>query len=636
LVLRMKKFIALFLIACLCGGILSACTTLQSDDDKGAIISMFITSFPQSFDPSAVLIEADTAKILSLIYQPLTVINEKGEVKGALAKSWYSYYDDREENGVYKMYFVLNKTMWSDGIQVSALDVVYAWKRILTPENQSPYASLLYPIKNAKKVKSGVMTSDDLGIVAESDTLLCVSFENDYNINLFAEAVSCIALSPLREQVIERAIKENPKDDPQKYDRKQDWDKNAAIMVCNGPYKVQGYEEGTKLVLERNVYYYRNPEKDYLDEKVVPYRLNCIYQPTTIIEKSSTTIDEFTYQFNKYKDGKSYFLGAFNPETYAALKDKIKTDKLLSTYTYFFNTTHEVLSDAKVRQALSAALDRDKITEIMGVGMIASKGFVPSGVFDEKSGSDFRKAGNDIYSTKADTEKAKSLLKEAGVSGGELKLYYIIPWASTLFDSTTAKYKDVKNQVAKYNPYEEIAKYAKTVWDALGFEVTLTPVFADKYRDELSAGNWDIIGVDYSINSVDAFAYLAPFATYYSGNAVSVSLEAETFTPHYTGLEDEDYDALMDSIVDVSDRKERASLLHSAEEAFASLCPATSLFQYTTSYVISSKLDNLTKDSWYGYFDFSDLRLDNYIAINSAEAEESLAIAATQSTDLEE
>ncbi len=625
MVSHMKKIVALLLLICLCVPVIAGCTTLQGDNDKGANISMFITTFPESLDPAAVQLSAETAMLFGLIYQPLTSVNESGKVEGALAEKWYSYFDNRED--LYKMYFVLKETKWSDGIQVTAQDIVYAWKRILSPEIQSPYASLLYPIKNAKNYKSGVMTSDDVGLVAESETLLCVTFETDYDVAMFAEAVSCIALTPLRENVIETAVKNNPKNDPnKKYNRDQDWDKNAAIMVCNGPFKVQGFEEGTKLVLERNAFYYRDEEDDYLDESVVPYRLTCIYQETTIIGNVTEPIDEYTFQYNKYLAGRNFFLGAFKPETYDALKGKIKTKKLLSSYTYYFNTAHDITSDAKVRQALSCSLDRAEIVKIMGTGMIASTGFVPSGVFDVKQGSDFRKAGGDIYQTTADVSKAKTLLQQAGVSGGEIKLCYLIPWTSLMY-SDSEKHDNVKNKVTHYNPYEKIAEYTKSVWQELGFTVTLSGVYTENYKNVLSSGDWDVIGLDYAVNSVDAFAYLAPFATYYSGNSVSVSLDSATFTPHYTGLQSAEYDELIDSIVYNSNRSERVALLHEAETMLAELCPATALFQYTKSYVISSKLDNMEITSWYGFYDFSDLRLDDYIAVNSRETVESLAAA---------
>ena len=72
---------------------------------------------------------------------------------------------------------------------------------------------------------------------------------------------------------------------------------------------------------------------------------------------------------------------------------------------------------------------------------------------------------------------------------------------------------------------------AKQVWEGLGFIVELKGINAEKYLNELSKGEWDVFRIDYAINSADAFAWLAPFATAFSGNEVSVTLEAATYTP---------------------------------------------------------------------------------------------------------
>lgn len=617
----MKKFVALLLVLFVCLPVVAACSTLQGDNDKGATVSMYLTDFPQTLDPAAVQLQADTAMIFSLIYQPLTTIDEKGKVKPGLAYEWYSYYDNRDEE--YKMYFKLNETMWSDGIAVSADDVVYAWKRILSPDSESPYASLLFPIKNARQVKSGIMTSDDLGLVAEDDKLLSITFEEDYDVELFAEAVSCIALSPLREDIITRAIKNNTDNS-----REQDWDKNAAIMVCNGPFRVQGLEEGVKLSLERNQYYYRDDEEDKLDESVIPFRLVCYYANEKVDKKETSEATEQQFQADKFDAGKSFYLGSFDKTTFAKYASSITTNKLLSTYTYYFNTKNDILKDAKVRQALSAALDRQAIVDAIGKNYIASTGFVPSGVFDTASGTDFRKAGGDIYSTTADTAKATSLLNEAGIKSGTLRLAYLVPVTKNVANGLSDKFGKISYEFAS----QIAAESAKASWEALGFTIELVPVYAEEFQSTLSSGNFDIIGVDYAVNSTDAIAYLAPFATKYSGNKVSISLDAETATPHYTGLNDEEYDTLLDEVIYLKDRTERASKLHAIETKFAELCPAAAVFQYTTSYTYNEKILKKISSNYYGFNDFSDLRMSGYIETNSRENEESLNEAKTHST----
>ncbi len=618
----MKKFAALLLVLVLCLPIVAACSTLQGDNDKGATINMYLTDFPQTLDPAAVQLQAETAMLFNLIYQPLTTIDAKGKVQPALAYEWYSYYDTRDEE--YKMYFKLNETTWSDGIAVSADDIVYAWKRILSPETESPYASLLFPIKNARQVKSGIMTSDDLGLVAEDDKLLAVTFEEDFDINLFAEMVSCVALAPLREDIITRAIKDNTDNS-----REQDWDKNAAIIVCNGPFRVQGLDEGLRLSLERNQYYYRDDEEDSLDESVIPYRIVCYYQNEKVERRTESDLTEQQYQANKFDKGSTFYLGSFTKDTFAKYSSSITTNNLLSTYTYFFNTTNDLLKDAKVRQALSAAIDRQAIVDAIGKKYIASTGFVPTGVFDTSSGTDFRSVGGNIYSTSADSAKAASLLNEAGVKGGKIRLAYLHPATKR----TAVNGGDTTYGIIKYELASEIAAQSvKASWEALGFTVELVPVYAENFQKVLSSGDFDVIGVDYSVNSTDVSAYLAPFATMFSGNKVSINLEDEAFTPHYTGLIDESYDALVEEAIYIKDRAERASKFHEVEAKFAELCPATAVFQYTTSYTYNSSVLKKISTNYFGFNSYSDLRMKDYIETNSRENEISLEEAKTNET----
>lgn len=618
----MKKFAALLLVLILCLPVIVACSTLHGDNDKGATINMYLTDFPQTLDPAAVQLQAESAQLFNLIYQPLTTIDSKGKVQPALAYEWYSYYDTRDEE--YKMYFKLNETMWSDGIAVSADDVVYAWKRILSPEMESPYASLLFPIKNARQVKSGIMTSDDLGLVAEDDKLLAVTFEEDFDIDLFAEMVSCVALAPLREDIINRAIKDNTDNS-----RDQDWDKNAAIIVCNGPFRVQGLDEGLRLCLERNQYYYRDDEEDSLDESVIPYRIVCYYQNEKVERRTESDLTEQQYQANKFDNGSTFYLGSFTKDTFAKYSSSITTNKLLSTYTYFFNTKNDILKDAKVRQALSAAIDRQAIVDAIGKKYIASTGFVPAGVFDKSSGTDFRSVGGDLYSTSADSAKAASLLNEAGVKGGKIRLAYLHPATKR----TAVNGGDTTYGIIQYELASEIAAQSvKASWEALGFTVELVPVYAENFQKVLSSGDFDVIGVDYSVNSTDASAYLTPFATMFSGNKVSISLEDEAFTPHYTGIEDDSYDALVEEALYIKDRAERTAKFHEIEAKFAELCPATAVFQYTASYTYNSSILKKISTNYFGFNSYSNLRMKDYIETNSRENEISLEEAKTNET----
>ncbi|HOJ47401.1 MAG TPA: ABC transporter substrate-binding protein [Bacillota bacterium] len=626
----MKKITALLLCLIMAVGIFAGCTTLK-EGEKGATISVYLSSFPQTLDPALVQLNSDVDEILGLIFEPLTTIDENGKVVGALAEEWYSFYDTRED--AYQMYFKLKQTSWSDKRPVSADDIIYAWKRILAPETDSPYASLLYPIKNAKMVKTGLMTSDDLGLAAANSDLLVVTFENDYNIDLFAEAVANIHLAPIREDVVVRAYKEGEESSKSSSEedntetssdsggaiskivpKAQDWAASAATIVCNGPYTVKAFDEGSKIVLERNPYYMRE-EDDYLDKYVLPYRIVCKYQAGLLGNERMPDVDEYQFQAERFKDGRIFYLGGFNKDTYNEFKKNIETKRTLNSYVYYFNTQSELLKDQRVRQALSVALDRSKIVnEITGTGEVAATGYVPYGVFDADRKSlknDFRTVGGEMNSKTGDMEKAQSLLREANAKKGTLTITYLIPESATY-------YRNYKSRVKITNIYEDIANYAKSVWEQLGYTVNLRGLHPTEYLTALYNRDFEILGINNIMDSVDAFAYLAPFSKYFSGTAVSVDFTKEAYSMHYTGLESDEYDELIDSILKLTDRKERVAKLHEAERMFTELCPATALFYYSSSYVKSSDLKNV-ETTFFGYKNFNDLKLKNYREINAIE-----------------
>ena len=173
----MKKLLALVLaVVLLVPAMLTSCGT--DEEIKGAEIQMFLTTLPQRLDPAAVYSDADTMKVMGLLYEGLTTLNEKGKVEKAIAKDWEYEIDERDN--LMKLEIELTKTRWSDGIILDADDFIYAWTRILLPENNNSNAALLYPIYNAQEVKEGLCSVNDLGLYAVKDDLLQIVFEPSF------------------------------------------------------------------------------------------------------------------------------------------------------------------------------------------------------------------------------------------------------------------------------------------------------------------------------------------------------------------------------------------------------------------------------------------------------------------------
>lgn len=558
----MKKLLCMLLVAIMVIGLVSCGSTLK-DGEKGAIIKMCLTTMPDTFDPSAYQIDADVAKVYSLMYMGLTTINSKGELSKGLAYKWGYYYDSIYEED--KMYFEMYDTGWNDGRRVSSSDFVYAWSRILSPESNSPYASMLYPIKNAKAVKMGDMTSDDLGLAAADDTRIEITFEDGYVkdngkevAKQFAITVANVAFAPLREDKIG-----------------DDWTTGFAVsdvMSC-GPYAIRGYNNTADLrmiELERNTFYRRDDEDEDepLDSYVIPYKLIFTYD--------DSEEGDLVNAANQYNNGDVFYLSEFNKATYESFGNKIKSAYNLSSYVYYFNTENKLFEDARVRKALSLAIDRSKVAEIAGCGAEAATGFVPAGVFETgtSKGKGFSKAGS-VYGD-ANIDNAKALLKEAGVSKGSFAISYI---------------KESGNDVNKL-----VAEYVADVWGQLGFNVSVDGIKDNgkSVREVMYQQNektFDVLAIDLAMSSVNAEAYLLQFAEGFSGNVVTESEDGATDV-HFTGFADAEYTALAEKAIAESDAKARAELLHQLETMLAEKCPATALVYGKNSYVASSKLSN--------------------------------------------
>lgn len=94
-----------------------------------------------------------------------------------------------------------------------------------------------------------------------------------------------------------------------------------------------------------------------------------------------------------------------------------------STYTYMFNTANTLFADARVRRALSMAIDRKAIADIL-VYADPATGLIANTVFNATSGKSFRDVHGGVLSTTADLDGARALLTEAGVKSGSFTITY--------------------------------------------------------------------------------------------------------------------------------------------------------------------------------------------------------------------
>lgn len=549
----MKKIISILLLAAMLSTTLAGCGSTLKGDEKGAAVNVYIGNEISDYDPALAYNDDSAVKVLGLIYEGLTRINEKGKVENAMMKS-YKIIEDAEKNE-YKMQITIKDSKWSDGRAVAADDFVYAWKRILDPEFTCSAAPLLFDIKNARDIKNGDNSIDDLGVAAVDNTVIEVQFEKKIDYNRFLENLACLALVPLREDIVTRYEKEFGT-----------FGQKVTTLCTNGPFAIKGLTAGKLLQLDRNVYYYRDTENDALDKYVLPHRLIVDY---TMDEEAQTAA---------YEAGSIFYLGEIGLSKRAEYKSDAKIQDLLSTHCYMFNTKKSTFKDASVRVAMSNALDRNKAAEIVTFAKPAT-GLIPYTVYDKAVGDSFRENGGDLISTSASSGKGSG--------------------------SFTITVRDNAVDVA-------LAEYAKSVWDGMGFSVKIDALSAAAYKKAYENGDYDVIALDYQSMSTDAFSALSILDPDFSGNGIDIENGNYDAVPYIPGWSNDAYNELIEKAYAETDRAARSSYLHEAEKLLMQEMPIIPVVFNQDAYVYNSGVLSGIKDTYYGFRNFDRLKMKDW------------------------
>ncbi len=588
----------------MCAVSFTGCST-KDEDDKGAEINMYISNLPVDLDPTRIQFDSENLKLYSLLYEGLFKINENGKLENALVKD--SEWEEDERDGKIKLVLKLNKTSWSDGVSVTADDVVYTFKRLLDPDNSNPAASLLFPIENAKAAKSGLMTIDDVGFSAINPTTVEIIFEEGFtDVEFFKRSLASPVFTPVREDIIMQYGEDWAQPIFVKYARQKD-DAFSSI-VTNGPFTIKEWTEDSVLI-ERSIYYRNLDPEGNVAKYVTPYRIVVNYGDTPDVQ-----LENFNIKKNDENHlDRNFFIGSFSKEGYETVKSDVESFDNGAMYTYYFNAENKTLSDARVRKALSIALDRNEIASIVGRGVTPATGYVPTGVaVDNKGKKDYRDKAEDVISASANLEEAKALLKEAKVTKGTI---------------TIAIRNDLDWE-------KQVADYVKGVWSGLGFTVNVKRFDAQsdsknvisEYEMMIASGDFDVIAVNQCALSDDAYSFLVPYAREFSGSVVPVDDDAVPSTAHVTGFDDEEYNALIGTfehdpetgdilsitgVLAAENANARLEIYKQAEKLLADKAPSAPLFFGTNSYLVSGELSKVKYNN-IGAPIFTKTNLKNY------------------------
>lgn len=345
------------------------------EGDKARTLHIGNSAEPLSLDPHQASGTWEN-RIIGDMLIGLTTDDQKGRPIPGMATEWTTSADGLVWT------FKLRDAKWSDGVPVTANDFVYAWQRIMTSKPPAKYASILYVVKNAEQIYDGrIKDVNQLGIKAIDDKTLVVTLEHPapYLPGLLTHYTSF----PIPKHVVEKVG--------------NDWIK-AENFVGNGPFKLVQWKPNDFIEVVRNTNYWDNAN----------VCLNRIYYYPTIDE----TAAERRVRTGAL-DINTNFLGSRLAEINKNLPGYPRIHGYTGLTYYIFNMRKAPFTDARVREALSMAVDREFITkEILRAGQQPAYSLVPPGIAEYETGAahvNFK--GQPLA---ARLERAKALLQEAG------------------------------------------------------------------------------------------------------------------------------------------------------------------------------------------------------------------------------
>ena len=170
--------------------------------------------------------------VLGHVTEGLVRYDRRGKLVPGIATDWVQ--KDRT------IWFNLRKNArWSDGSAVTAHDFVFSWRQMNNPDVASPYASIMDPIKNAKKIQAGELPLSALGITAVDDFTLKVDLERPcgYCITVMNHAV----FYPIKQTFYEA--------------QGERYGAEVSNLLYNGPFKLSSWVHDAEMTLIKNPSY---------------------------------------------------------------------------------------------------------------------------------------------------------------------------------------------------------------------------------------------------------------------------------------------------------------------------------------------------------------------------------------------
>ncbi len=323
--------------------------TFAQDDASGGTLVAAINAEPDQLDPQVTSAYV-SFQVLENVFDTLVEPDQNLEMVPSLAESW-----DISDDGLTYTFTLRHGVKWHDGTPLTASDVVYSYGRIRESANNG--------------WRFGTVT--DVTAPDDSTVVFTLSAPTP---NLLANIGAFKGMAIVQQANVESGD-------------------ITTAPIGTGPFKVASWTSGDSIELVRNDDYWGGaPSLDGVTYRFIP---------------------DTTVALTSLQSGDVQWTDNLPPQQVSGLKES--TDVVVETvpsndYYYFAtNEAREPFNDARVRQAMAWAIDREAIVQAALFGNAT----VNQTAIPATSGWYF-----DYAPYSRDLDKAKALLEEAGVADG--------------------------------------------------------------------------------------------------------------------------------------------------------------------------------------------------------------------------